>query len=93
VSEHGIQTGNDDTDPARLAQSASTDRRLSRRSFLALGRKAPFVVPVIYTLTAEQALAAGSAPSGPPSCLANGELCGTDTDCCSGNCLGGFCAP
>jgi hypothetical protein len=64
---------------------------LSRRRLLCWGKRAAFVVPVVWTLTASQALAAGSNPSATPSCLGTGELCSTDSDCCSGKCKKGVC--
>jgi hypothetical protein len=60
---------------------------------LHLGVRAAYIAPFVWTLTAQQAAAAGSNPSALPSCLEDGKLCGTDSDCCSGNCLGGFCVP
>jgi hypothetical protein len=67
----------------------------ARRAFLGDAvRKAAFAMPVIWTLTAQQARAAGSNPSGNPSgpaCMDDGELCTMDSDCCSGNCIAGIC--
>ena len=64
----------------------------TRRTFLSnVGRKAIYITPVLWTLTAQQALAVGSNPSANPSCIPNGELCDDDADCCSNNCVVGTC--
>jgi hypothetical protein len=57
-----------------------------------VGTKGVFIVPVVWTLTAQQAQAAGSNPSANPSCIGDGEPCVLDSDCCSGECSFGFCA-
>ena len=65
----------------------------TRRRFLgSVGKKAVFIAPIVWTLTARQARAAGSNPSS-PSCVANGGVCADDSDCCSGNCPAGTCVP
>jgi len=72
---------------APRAASVST-----RRTFLGVvGRKTVYITPVVWTLTAQQALAAGSNPSANPSCVPNGELCDDNSDCCSNNCVAGTC--
>jgi len=60
----------------------------TRRACLAeTGRKVAYVTPVIMTLAASRALAAGSNPSADPSvCQEAGEPCSGDSDCCSGVC-------
>jgi hypothetical protein len=55
-------------------------------------KKAAFAVPVVWTLSAQQAFAAGSKPSANPSCLDAGEPCTLDAECCSESCQMGFCA-
>ena len=63
----------------------------SRRSFLAFaGRKAAFVVPVVWSLTAEPAMAVSGG-----TCSPNGNACAVNADCCSLNCDGGsmMCIP
>lgn len=73
------------TEPAAPAVS-------TRRTFLGdVGRKTVYITPVVWTLTAQQALAGGSNPSANPSCVPNGELCFDDSDCCSNNCALGTC--
>lgn len=64
----------------------------TRRRFLGgAGKKAAFVVPVVWTLSAPKAMAAGSNPSANPSCATDGEICVTNTDCCSNVCAFGQC--
>ena len=64
----------------------------TRRDFLGrVGKRAAFIVPVVWTLTAQDAQAAGSNPSASPSCVPHGGLCAMDSDCCSGNCTGNEC--
>jgi len=67
-------------------------RLASRREMLRVGAKFAYVAPTVLTLTAQQAFAAPSAPSGLCSTgVVTGGLCETDTDCCSGQCQLGFC--
>lgn len=76
------------TDPPQSAER----RAATRRAFLgSVARKATFVVPVVMTLKAQTAFAAGSRTT---SCIASGVICTTDDECCSGNCVaaGMFCA-
>lgn len=55
----------------------------TRRTFLAhAGKKAAFTVPIVTTLTAQEALAAGSYPG----CSPYGNPCDVDEDCCDLNC-------
>ena len=54
----------------------------TRRKFLAsAGKKAAFIVPVVTSLTAQEALAAGSY-----GCSPYGAPCVVDEDCCDLNC-------
>ncbi len=65
----------------------------TRRDVLRQGRKLAYVVPVVMTLSAQEALAAPSNPSATPSsCVDSGEACFSDSDCCSGECNVGFCS-
>ncbi|MGD2111251.1 MAG: hypothetical protein PVI86_17880 [Phycisphaerae bacterium] len=64
----------------------------TRRGFLGgTGKKAAFIVPAVWTLSAPKAMAAGSNPSANPSCATDGEICVTNTDCCSDVCAFGRC--
>jgi hypothetical protein len=45
---------------------------------LHLGVRAAYIAPFVWTLTAQQAAAAGSNPSALPSCLEDGKLCGKE---------------
>lgn len=57
----------------------------TRRSFLAsAGKKAAFVMPVVWSLTAEPAMAVSGG-----TCSPGGNACAVDADCCSLNCNGG----
>lgn len=59
----------------------------TRRAFLdGVARKATFVVPVVVTLKAQTAFAAGSRAT---SCTPSFAACTTDAECCSGVCIGG----
>jgi len=69
----------------------SADARPTRRRFLRVGKKAAFVVPAVWTLSAQTAMAGTSNPSGGPSCAGAGEICVTNTDCCSNTCAFGRC--
>lgn len=79
--------------PPRSVRSGKLDRhRPRRRDILRLGGKLAYVAPTLMTLTAGQAFAAGSIPSTACSTgLDAGEICETDTDCCSGQCQLGTC--
>lgn len=67
-------------------------RLRSRREVLRVGAKLAYIAPCVLTLTAQQAFAAASNPSGICSTAKNtGELCETDTDCCSRKCNLGVC--
>ena len=58
----------------------------TRREVVRAGVKLVFVAPVLSTFFASDALAAGSGGS----CYPNGQACGTNDACCSGNCdIGG----
>lgn len=63
---------------------------LARRSMLKRSARLAYVVPTVMTLTAQKAFASGN-PSSNPSCVATGDLCETDTDCCSADCDHGVC--
>ena len=68
------------------------DRLTSRREMLRVGAKLAYVAPSVLTLTARQALAVASNPSGICStAMQTGELCETDADCCSKDCDFGLC--
>jgi len=69
------------------------DLLASRREvLLGMGAKLAYVVPAVVTLTAQQAFATTSLPSGMCStALHTGSLCETDTDCCSAKCTLGVC--
>lgn len=78
----------DDTETASERSSG-----LARRAFLkSAGKKACWVAPTVWTISARQTLAAGSHPSANPSCMAFNEDCVTNADCCSNNCFAGKCA-
>ena len=86
----------DRPDKPNAAANPPGDRgaaQATRRAFLgAVGKKALYVTPVVMTLTAQQAMAAGSnASANPPSCAGAGEACVIDTDCCSNMCIAGMC--
>lgn len=54
----------------------------TRRSFLAsAGMKAAFVMPVVWSLTAEPAMAVSGG-----TCSPGGAPCAVDADCCSLDC-------
>jgi hypothetical protein len=66
----------------------------TRRAFLGnVGRKAAFAIPVILSLTAQEAQAAPSGAATGSSTAAAGESCWFDSDCQSALCTGGVCAP
>ena len=75
-----------------LADPRQSDRLQGRRQLLRLGAKLAYVAPAVAALSAHEALAATSNPSGICSTAKNtGELCETDTDCCSAQCNLGIC--
>jgi HprK-related kinase A len=77
--------------PPRTRQSANPPLR-SRRELLRAGAKIAYVAPSIVALSATAVYAAGSNPSGICSTALNtGELCTTDSDCCSSDCDFGVC--
>jgi len=79
-------------DPAEEAASRRYARYMNRREMLRVGAKFAYLAPTVFTLSARQAFAAVSNPSGVCSTAAHtGELCETDTDCCTGNCNLGLC--
>ncbi|MGD2110276.1 MAG: hypothetical protein PVI86_12920 [Phycisphaerae bacterium] len=81
VSVGGIEVGSE-ARPGEAEPSASV--RSTRRSFLSrTGKRAVFVLPAVWTLSARHA-AAGSGVS----CSAAGAPCVVDDDCCSLNCNG-----
>lgn len=64
----------------------------SRREILRLGAKLAYVAPVVITLSAHEAFAATSNPSGICSTGKHtGQLCETDSDCCTHQCALGVC--
>lgn len=72
--------------------SRAIDRLATRREMLRVGMKLAYVAPTVLSLTAKQAFAAASNPSGICStALQTGQLCGTDADCCSKVCDIGVC--
>jgi len=78
------------------AASSTSDEGLrsatTRRGFLGgAGKKAAFVVPVVWTMSAQKTMAGGSNPSANPSCATGDEICVTNTDCCSNVCAFGRC--
>ena len=76
----------------RSANQMRNSAHKTRREMLRVGAKLAYVAPSVLTITAAQALAAGSAGSGVCSVASDtGELCETDTDCCSGSCSLGIC--
>lgn len=79
--------------PEDRPDSADPAETLTRRRVLGLGKKAAFVVPVVWTLTAQRAMAAGSGPSGPVSTAGDGGEGDGDSDYCSGKCVVGTCGP
>jgi hypothetical protein len=63
----------------------------TRRDVIRQGAKLAYLTPIVFSLSAQQALAA-SIPSGMCSTgQQTGEPCFTDTDCCSGKCDFGVC--
>ncbi len=64
----------------------------TRREMLRVGAKLAYVAPSVLTLSARQVFAAASDPSGICSTAKHtGQLCETDTDCCSRQCNIGIC--
>jgi len=78
---------------ARPAPAPADRRRLAtRRDMLRAGAKLAYVTPAVLTLSVTDICVAGSNPSALCSTgLPAGELCETDTDCCSGQCSLGVC--
>ena len=77
---------------ATAAEDIADVPTTTRRAFLGrTGTKAAFIVPAVWTLTAQQAMAAGSNASANPSCLEAAEPCILDADCCSNMCMVGMC--
>lgn len=76
--------GQSKLDPSVTPADVDHSRTTTRRAFLdGAGRKALWVAPVIVTLRAQQALAAGSRTV---SCTVSEAACVTDEECCSGDC-------
>ena len=70
----------------------ATGSFLSRRTMLKRSAKLAYVAPVVLALSSQKAFAAGSNPSGICSTALNtGELCETDSDCCTNDCDLGVC--
>jgi len=81
-------------DPPRARSSGrhAVDPMRTRREMLRIGAKLAYVAPAVLTLSAHKAFAAASDPSGICSTAKHtGQLCETDTDCCSRNCALGIC--
>jgi hypothetical protein len=79
------QEGDDAPGLEASSEEAEAAAGTSRRTFLGnVGKRAAFVVPIVMTLTAEQARAA-------PSCAPNGAACTSDSDCCSNKCTAMSC--
>ena len=78
---------------SRVISDVKVDNPLpSRRQVLRRGAKLAYVAPAVMTLSAQQAFAGASNPSGTCSAaLITGELCETDSDCCSRDCDFGIC--
>lgn len=71
---------------------ADQNRWRSRREVLRLGVKLAYVAPAVVTLSAKDAFAAASNPSGICSnLLVTGASCNTDDECCSNDCDLGTC--
>lgn len=84
--------GKDRTAPGPSVTDENDGASTTRRKFLGgAGKKAAFVVPVVWTLSAQKAMAGASNPSANPSCATDGEICVTNTDCCSDVCAFGRC--
>ena len=65
---------------------------LRRRQILKQGAKLAYLTPAVIALSSQKAFAAASNPSGICSTgVQTGDLCETDTDCCSGDCDFGVC--
>ncbi len=85
--------------PAQVNQNEDEPREVradmnvaSRRSFMAMvGKRAMYAVPIILTLTAREARAAASPSNPSPDCAHDGDLCATNSDCCSNLCSVGQC--
>ena len=59
--------------------------KVNRRRFLQdTAKKAAYIAPVVWVLSAREARAGGS-------CAPAGNLCGSDSDCCSVSCSIGLC--
>jgi len=84
-----------DIRPTASLEGTTDAPTTTRRAFLGkTGTRVAFIMPAVWTLTARQALAAGSNPSGNPSgggCAEAGEPCVIDSDCCDGMCMMGMC--
>ena len=78
--------------PPLSTHANRVSRLQSRRQILRLGAKMAYVAPAVAAFSAHEALAATSNPSGICSTASHtGELCETDTDCCSRQCNLGIC--
>ena len=60
---------------------------VSRRNLLLKYAPAALALPVIMSISVPAAAQAGG------SCKNEGSPCGSDVDCCTGNCNGGTCGP
>ncbi|MBI3833280.1 MAG: hypothetical protein HY287_03005 [Planctomycetes bacterium] len=83
--------------PEKMSTGLHFDRQhaphlKSRREVLRIGAKLAYVAPCVLTLSAHQVFAATSNPSGICSTASHtGQLCNTDTDCCTRQCNLGVC--
>ena len=84
----GITEAVDESRPIDHADKRS-DLQPSRREALRRGAKLAYVAPTVISLSARQAFATASNPSG--LCLPSGEICEIDDDCCSAVCDLGVC--
>lgn len=95
-TEVAIEAGASSSDNSRPAKThpvlPTLNPQRTRRDILKVGVKLAYVAPVVLTLSAHQAFAAASNPSGICSTAKQtGQLCETDTDCCSRQCDLGVC--
>ncbi len=72
----------DEVQANRQTGSAGMNQPCSRRAVIKAGVKLAFTAPLLSTFFARDALAAGSVTS----CYPDGQACGSNAACCSGNC-------
>jgi hypothetical protein len=95
-TEVATEEGTSSSDAGRQARThpmlPTLHPQRTRRDMLKVGVKLAYVAPVVLSLSAHQAFAAASNPSGICSTAKQtGELCETDIDCCSRQCDLGVC--